>query len=338
MAGWDVAGALMRSVEMKTYRPATETEFRPGGHSQTLSLGTRSKFFSKLNAPRTARTVLLLTAWLSFANTAMAQHTIDFSKGTKLNAVYDAGLRPWTTNPKRSSLKITNEQIRVIAPGSTAPFDIDVEIGTFPVRAGSELSEAEFISQPVNLKQATAKAQEVCQALGVPINGLEEKASQLATLGSKTPVPQYWNGRGEKNGVRFSVTLDALFGWNETRGKVYVVLQFSKPGTSLEPLMEPVKPPPGYEHMSMEPPKTNPSKPFPDPAYSRDNMLKKLEEAKATGTEASARPATPPALSSAPAVAESPAPVVARKSAVWPWVVGILALVVIIALTLKRRG
>lgn len=63
----------------------------------------------------------------------------------------------------------------------------------------------------------------------------------------------------------------------------------------------------------------------------------------ATPEAATPAPSTPvatstPALSSpVPAVAESPAPMVERKSPAWPWVVGILALIVIVAVVLKRR-
>ena len=50
-------------------------------------------------------------------------------------------------------------------------------------------------------------------------------------------------------------------------------------------------------------------------------------------------PPTVPSLSSlASRDPENPAPVVARKSAAWPWVVGILAIIVIGALVLKRRA
>jgi len=48
--------------------------------------------------------------------------------------------------------------------------------------------------------------------------------------------------------------------------------------------------------------------------------------------------AMPKTSSPAPVVAETPAPIAERKSAVWPWVVGILALVVIVAVALKRRA
>jgi hypothetical protein len=51
-------------------------------------------------------------------------------------------------------------------------------------------------------------------------------------------------------------------------------------------------------------------------------------------------PNTPPVASSSPTtpVVETPAVPVERKSPVWPWVVGILALIVIVTVALKRRA
>jgi hypothetical protein len=71
--------------------------------------------------------------------------------------------------------------------------------------------------------------------------------------------------------------------------------------------------------------------PTPDPAAATP--------AAATPTRSTPVPtATPATPSPAPAVAESPAPVVERKSPVWPWVVGIAALIAILALIFKRRA
>lgn len=51
-------------------------------------------------------------------------------------------------------------------------------------------------------------------------------------------------------------------------------------------------------------------------------------------------PAVPPAVSPSPTtpVAQTPAPASDQKTPVWPWLVGILALVVIVAIALKRRA
>lgn len=59
----------------------------------------------------------------------------------------------------------------------------------------------------------------------------------------------------------------------------------------------------------------------------------------ATPTRSTPVPSATPASSTpAPTIAESPVPVVERQAPVWPWVVGILALVVIVAVALKRRA
>lgn len=273
---------------------------------------------------------LLLLELLAGASNSMAQNTIDFSKGTNLKAVYDAGLRPWRVRPdEMRSLKITNQELRVIAPGATS-FIFDVEIGNFGLLAGNDLSKAEFISHPMSLSQAAAKAREVCLALNISMAGLEEKVSQFATLGKRTPVPQYWNGRGEKSGTRFDVTLSPLFGFDETRGKVFVAFDFYQRGKPMKFLTEPVKPPPGYEHMSMDPPETNPSKPFPDPAYSFDKMKQRIEEAKAAEGRASTptmAPSSPP-----PFATPKPSPVVqteSPKSVAWPWIISAILLLAV---------
>ena len=58
----------------------------------------------------------------------------------------------------------------------------------------------------------------------------------------------------------------------------------------------------------------------------------------ATPAPAASVTATPAPSSPVPSFAESPAPVIEHKSPVWPWVVGILALVAIVAFALKRRA
>lgn len=271
---------------------------------------------------RCAATLLLLIgAQLGGVSKATAQHIIDFTKGKNLRQVYDAGLRPWRIRPdERNSLKVTDQQIRIIAPGA-APFVLDVEIGDFKVLAGNDLSSADFISQPMGLSQGIAKTREMCAALGVKMTGFDEKASQLLALGNQTPAPQYWNGRGVRNDVRFSVTLNPLFGINETRGKVIVTFEFHPPGKPMKFLKEPIKPPSGYEHLSLERPKSTPGKPFPNPAFGFDKMKKRIDDMKAAEDRSAAPPVSPISPPAAPV--ESPSPVVEshppEPSSSWFW-------------------
>lgn len=290
---------------------------------------------------------LLFVEFLAGASSSVAQNTIDFSRSTNLKAVYDAGLRPWTARPDQTGfLLITDQQVSVVTPNS-GKFSMNVEIGNFGLLAANELSSAEFISQPVSISEATAKAREICQALqinmeiGAGMGGFEEKAAQLARLGNQAPVPQYWNGRSEVNGVRYSVTLYPLFGLHETRGKVFVSLSFTDPGKPMKFLTEPVKPPPGYEHMSMEPPETNSSKPFPDPAYRFDKIKQRIGESKAAGGRASPPTMTPSSpLPTAPSKPSSVVQTESAKSFPGPWIIGAVLLLAVaggILFKLRRK-
>jgi hypothetical protein len=284
-----------------------------------------------------ARLVTLLFTVFMASSYSMAENTIDFSKSTNLKAVYDAGLRPWRVRSDEiSNLHITDQSVRVIAPNGGA-FTMNVQIGDFGILAENQLSKADFISQTTSLQEALAQAKKAAKALGIDISrgdgmgGLVEKASEFASLGDQSSAPQSWRGQSEINGVRYGVTLNPLFGLNETRGKVYVTLDFYQRGKPMKFLTEPIKPPPGYENVSMEPPPCDPNqKPFPNPEYSFENMVKRVEAAKA----AEGRSSTPTMTPSAPDPTTTPkhSPVVQAepsKSFPWPWIIGAILLLAV---------
>ena len=83
------------------------------------------------------------------------------------------------------------------------------------------------------------------------------------------------------------------------------------------------------------------AKPLSAAVFAPDAKSHEAAPSQLPATPAPATPvptATPAPSSPTPTTAESPAPVVERKSPVWPWLVGILALVVIVAVALKRRA
>lgn len=272
-----------------------------------------------------------------FGNTShsLAENMVDFSKGTNLKTIYDAGLRPWRVRPdERSSLKIVNEDLTVVVPNGHS-FPINVQIGNISVLEGNELSKVDFVSRPMSLEQAGASAEQACIALGVDTMGLREILSNLARLGDQTPSPQSWNGRGNGDGFRYSVTLSPLFGMNETRGKVFVTLDFYKRGMPMKFLTEPIKPPPGYEHMSMAPPETNPEKPFPDPAYSAENIKKRVEKKSADSEQISTSSTAAARMHDQRAGEELPRVSVKRQFLV---ISVVIAVIVVGAGFLLRRG
>jgi hypothetical protein len=216
-----------------------------------------------------------------------AENTIHFDESTNLKAVYDAGLRPWRVRTdERSTLLLTDQQVRIVSPGGGA-FSMPVQIGNLGVLADNELGKADFISPPMPLHEAITLTREICGALGIKIGqvdgmvSLEEKANELATMGNKTPDPQFWGGNHFIGRIHYSVHFTPLFGLKETRGKVSVMFQFVDPGKPMKFLDEPIKPPPGYENVSMEAPPRDPNqKPFPNPEYTFEKMIERIESAK----------------------------------------------------------
>ncbi len=85
----------------------------------------------------------------------------------------------------------------------------------------------------------------------------------------------------------------------------------------------------------------NPSEPRPPVIAAAMNPAPVVPTpAAATPTPATPVPTSTPIASPAPTmpIAQMPAPIVERKSPVWPWLVGILTLLAIVAVALKRRA
>lgn len=268
---------------------------------------------------------------MMFPVMANAEPTIDFSTGSNLKAVYDAGLRPWRINPnERSILDLVDQRITVIAPGG-GKFAMDVEIGSFSVLANHELGAADFVSQPMSLDEASRLVNDVAKALHIDVNvgagmeGLEVKVDQMKRMRHGMPAPQYWNGRGISRGVRTSVSLTPLFGIPDltpVRAKVNAQILFEKPGGITKSFGGPLTPPPGYEDVSMERPPRDPNqKPFPAPVHE-------------------STPTIPPRATS-PTAAPKASPVVQTepsKSFPWLWIIGsIFLLAAIRGILLKPR-
>lgn len=279
------------------------------------------------------------------SKSAVAQPTINFSESTNLKAVYDAGLRPWRIRPdESSSLNVTDQTIRVITP-SNGQFIFNVEIASFGILTDNQLGSVDFISQPMSLAQAADVLRQVCHALnidmttGAGMEGFEEKLSQMSQFGNQMPAPQYWNGRGMAGEARTSATLRPLFGIrgiSEPRGKVIATIIFYEPGMPLRLLTEPVKQPPGYEHISMEKPETNPERPFPDPAYRFERMDEQIADTKVADKQAPRTELIPNIDSQR----QLPTEEVRSNSLPWSWIIGAILVMVVLGgvlISIQRR-
>jgi hypothetical protein len=184
--------------------------------------------------------------------------TIDFTLSHNLIAVYEAGLRPWRSSPTDlGMLFLTEERFAVIFPGGKR-FEMEVSIGTFHLLAKNELGTVDLISQPMTVEEAQALTKEICQAFDVSIEGLDKFTDHFRELG-KNPEkvirgdPGTWTRFNiQKGGVRYGIAFDPVRAWDRTFATVNFSAQFYEIGKPMKFLTEPVKQPPGFEHVSME--------------------------------------------------------------------------------------
>lgn len=172
----------------------------------------------------------------------------------------------------------------------------------------------------------------------MPISGLDQLISHLGT----TPDPsKYWTVqnilRGNSN---LQVTFQPIFGYQTVGASVRLFLGWKRPASEMGILSEPIKPPPGYEGVSMDPPTRDLStEPFPKhgPDYYRELAARAKMK---SGEHSPDTPVTEDVRSvgSPPAQALPTSVSVARRVPVWVWAIGIAALVLIALFVWMRRS
>ena len=269
-----------------------------------------------------------------------ANMVIDFQKGDDLKVVFDGGVRPWRVQGlERSHLEFGSADAEIALPtGET--FRFPANRGTLQVIEGNKLVSCTLFGKEIPLAEGVALAKAVCNSLSIPTTGLDLLAEEPRTI---TDPSKNWSARDNNKGeVSIRVALQAIFHPEGSIAIVTVSMGWKRSPSEGGLLPGPVQPPSGYEGVSMEPPKRNPNaKPFPEhgPEYYRDLAAQaKLKGSQPSAPATPVQTATPAPLPPVPPGAENPAPVVERKSALWPWLIGMLVLVVIVAVALKRRA
>ena len=275
-----------------------------------------------------------------------------FSEKGTLKDIFDSGLRPYRfPSLERTSLAIKHVRVTVVCRNGEILPELPAEFIRISPREGGWLSLMELTRYKTTLDEA--------RSLMLPYLAKEGRTSQELELYLTAVKADYLDYDGMGRGVE-----DFKVRWRDTDGPRFVVA-FRKAFDPGRPLIfymsidwsqvrtpkenrsfykEPIPPPLGYENVSMQAPEKF------GPDSQADILLSQgkpiagdLPPSEPPSSEALA-PTTPvptatPARSSpTPAIARSPAPVVEGKSPVWPWVVGIAALIMIVAVVLKARA
>jgi len=210
---------------------------------------------------------------------AGGRSVLDFRSSHNLKVVFDAGLRPWRVKGlENDTCRIAGRTpadvapLEIVLPGGER-FDYAIQSADFSVWEGNDVERIDFIGAELDVTEAAGVAKRICTVMGLSRAGLDEWA---ARLGPKKDAGEYaeqvhdrWSCRGGRRGVRFWLGLQPLPHFVETLDRVGAQVNITldwedwrspDPGGApvKKHLTEPIKPPPGYEAVSMDPPTPRP--------------------------------------------------------------------------------
>jgi hypothetical protein len=221
------------------------------------------------------------------------EYTLNFQKGHNLKLIYDAGLRPWKTT--NSTCMVGGNGMKdithwkIILPDSDS-FDYSSNMASFEVLEDFDLARIDFSGvDDMPIQDAAAMTKAICLAMKIPTTGLSDYVASLdehAKFNEHTPEQSKgWGQRTELNDIRFNVALVMRPFMDHTSAQVNITIEWRDYlpkdwwKAPLKKSIADLRPPPGYEGVSMAPPPRDPNqKGF--PAHDLDYYEKKIDEFK----------------------------------------------------------
>jgi hypothetical protein len=187
------------------------------------------------------------------ATPSSEQHTVDFSKSDNLKAIFDAGLRPRQYLGLPGGCELHNENLKIILPENCS-FDLEIESAEIYALAGNQIARIDFECGLKPIAQATANAKKICEQFGINTSNfdiyLDARERKDFTVRSKPLL-------AKKGNISIQIVFDDS---SIVSANIMVVLEWAIPNEKMEFITGPMKPPPGYEDVSMAPPSQEPSR------------------------------------------------------------------------------
>ena len=242
---------------------------------------------------RRIASILAILFAASLAVLADNSYTLDFQKGHNLKLVYDAGLRPW---------KVTNSTCmvggngmkditrwKIILPDSES-FDCSSNMASFEVLEDFDLARIDFSGvDDMPIKDAAAMTKAVCLSMKIPTTGLDDYVASLdehAKFNEHTPQQaKGWGQRIERDAIRFNITFAMRPFMDHTSAQVNITVEWRDYlpkdwwKAPLKKSIGDLRPPPGYEGVSMAAPPRDPNQNG-FPVHDRDSYKQKIDEFK----------------------------------------------------------
>lgn len=176
-------------------------------------------------------------------------HLVTSSEPITLKELFDGGLRPFRLGTLLCDCMILEGDIEVSHP-SAGSFALPVQYASFTLDEDYTVGYLSIYGGYMPIPEAAAKMKEICQIFGLSTDGLE---AQMATVESRNASLKRWSKNWRSGKATFSFVIDPIAFYDHLSASIEIFANWERP-MKIMPLMERIKPPPGYEGVSMDMP------------------------------------------------------------------------------------
>jgi len=261
-----------------------------------------------------------------FSGGLLAQEVnfLDFRHSNHLKVVFDSGLHPrHVARLEKKKCEIKDANLKLHLPESR-PFHFYSENAVFSVLENDEIYTSTFTGYFEEIDSAVEIVKDVSNAVGMPVGDLNSLVQEIKSNPS-SGTTRYWSNRISKNEIRVHLVLSPIIQFdqnspntdyrNVSGAKLNLTIGWNKyPIASIRSRSNPIKPPDGYSHLSMEPLPVQPTKPMrPEKSF---NEL--TNESKATYSSNSS-PSSQSGVQNKSSTAQEATAEVEQEPASFPW-------------------
>lgn len=258
--------------------------------------------------------------------------------------VFASGLRPYRVTVNRC--EVDSASLRLEFPNGTGPVIIDVSHVSFAVDRKDRIRRMELSTEAKGVAAAADDLRRLGAVLRLDLDGLDAAVLRAEPSNPRWPDTwtQVWSGKRATARLAFQpmtyFSSDATKGHREMRAIAHFTFEWEQ--TEIGPTFrrDPIQPPKGYEHVSMEVPNSALLKRVQgstDPAYAHlQSKPAPAAEDKPPASETSIAPqiSHPEPLSTPPPSVETPTKLF---HALWWLIGGVMALLTVIVIVQRKR-
>lgn len=225
--------------------------------------------------------------------------TIDLTGNIDLKMVFDGGLRPTQTpGLETDSCQIENVRVKIIF-SEKREVTMLVERGDFGVAANGKIAAFDLYGPFEGIDEAVSKAERICQVLSLNPGNLVYLRTRPGSY--ERPNLSGWGGEIRTPEMRVNFMLRPRYQYKVNGAELSVTYRWQHGAKPIKFATAPLRPPPGYDSVSMTPPPLHPpGPPYPPLSLEQAQAVAKKTYGEIVAKESgqSAVPVPSPALES----------------------------------------